>query len=184
MYGILLGLHVIICIALVLSVLLQSAKGEGLAGAFGGTSLTGTVFGGRGAASFLSKATTVLAVAFMSSCIILTFINPSTGTSSALQGTSAVQEAVQEAPPQQAPATTPPGASTTVDEETGQPSTGQPPESPDQDLFGQPATTEQGGTATQGEPAGQETTPDQGTTNNQSQGGTDDQPDQSGGGGQ
>ena len=37
---------------------IQSAKGEGLAGAFGGTSLTGTVFGGRGAATFLSKATT------------------------------------------------------------------------------------------------------------------------------
>ena len=62
MYGLLLVLHVFICIALVLSVLLQSAKGEGLAGAFGGTSLTGTVFGGRGAASFLSRATTVLAV--------------------------------------------------------------------------------------------------------------------------
>ena len=183
MYGILLGLHVIICIALVLSVLLQSAKGEGLAGAFGGTSLTGTVFGGRGAASFLSKATTVLAVAFMSSCIILTFINPSTGTSSVLQGESAVQEAAQEAPPQQAPAPATTGNQTTSEEVTPQ-STGQPPQSPDEDLFQQPATNEQGGTATEGQPAGQGTTPDQGTTNNQSQGGTNDQPDQPGGGGQ
>jgi len=54
-YGLLIALHVLICTTLIISVLLQSAKGEGLAGAFGGTSLTGTVFGGRGAATFLSR---------------------------------------------------------------------------------------------------------------------------------
>lgn len=59
--------HVIVCIALVLVVLMQSSKGEGLAGTAmgGGGGLSGAVFGGRGAASFLSKATTVLAVLFM-----------------------------------------------------------------------------------------------------------------------
>jgi preprotein translocase subunit SecG len=159
---------VFICIALVLSVLLQSAKGEGLAGAFGGTSLTGTVFGGRGAASFLSKATTVLAVAFMSSCIILTFINPSTGTSSVLEGTSAVQEAAQEAPAQ-APATTAQPA--TQDGATQ--STGQPPAGPEDELFQQPASD-------QGTPAGEGTDAGQGTSTEQPQGGATDQPDQSG----
>jgi len=50
-------------------VLLQSSKGGGLAGAFGGTGGMGAIFGGRGAATFLAKATTVLAVLFMLSNI-------------------------------------------------------------------------------------------------------------------
>ena len=56
-YGIVLGIHVLVCLALVLVVLLQSSKGGGLAGAFGGGA-DSTVFGGRGAATVLSKATT------------------------------------------------------------------------------------------------------------------------------
>ncbi len=61
--------HVIICFALIIVVLMQSAKGEGLAGgtAFGG-GVSNAVFGGRGAASFLSKATTGLAVVFFVNC--------------------------------------------------------------------------------------------------------------------
>ncbi len=76
MYGILITIHVLICLGLIMVILMQSAKGEGLAGAFGGTSLSGAVFGGRGAATFLSKATTFLAVTFMISSLGLTFISP------------------------------------------------------------------------------------------------------------
>lgn len=66
LYPIVLVIHVIFSLALIVAVLLQSSKGEGLAGAFGGGGgLSGAVFGGRGAATFLSKATTVLAVGFM-----------------------------------------------------------------------------------------------------------------------
>jgi len=70
--------HVIICFALILVVLMQSAKGEGLAGgtAFGG-GVTTAVFGGRGAASFLSKATTVLAVVFFVNCGALALMSSS-----------------------------------------------------------------------------------------------------------
>ncbi|MEE9552821.1 MAG: preprotein translocase subunit SecG [candidate division Zixibacteria bacterium] len=75
LYPILLVIHVLFSLALIIAVLLQSSKGEGLAGAFGGGGgLTGAVFGGRGAATFLSKATTILAVGFMvtsSSLLIL-----------------------------------------------------------------------------------------------------------------
>lgn len=69
--------HVIVCIALVLVVLMQSAKGEGLSGSmFGGAGgMGGAVFGGRGAASFLSKATTVLAVVFMLNCGALAYMS-------------------------------------------------------------------------------------------------------------
>ena len=79
MIAVLTMLHVLICIGLIISVLMQSAKGEGLAGAFGGSGVTGAVFGGRGAATFLSKATTGLAIAFFVSCLILSFLSPGTG---------------------------------------------------------------------------------------------------------
>ncbi len=110
MYGFFIVLHIIICVGLMIAVLMQSAKGEGLAGAFGGTSMTGTVFGGRGAAPFLAKATTGLAVAFFLSCIVLAFLSPAREQIlSGAPGESAVQKAAQEratqAPPaqQQAP---------------------------------------------------------------------------------
>ena len=73
--------HVLVCLALILVVLLQSSKGEGLAGsAFGGGGgggVGGAVFGGRGAGTFLSKATTILAVLFMINCAALAFMSAS-----------------------------------------------------------------------------------------------------------
>ena len=69
MIGFLLFIHVVICILLVMVILLQSSKGSGLAGAFGGGGGAGAVFGGRGAATFLSKVTTTLAILFMLSNI-------------------------------------------------------------------------------------------------------------------
>ncbi|MFH1374711.1 MAG: preprotein translocase subunit SecG [bacterium] len=79
--------HVFIAIALVLVVLMQSAKGEGLAGsAFGGAGVSGAVFGGRGAASFLSRATTVLAVLFMFNCAVLAFMSSRTRIVASTEG--------------------------------------------------------------------------------------------------
>jgi preprotein translocase subunit SecG len=98
-YGVFIAVHLLICIGLIISVLLQSSKGEGLAGAFGGGGMTGTVFGGRGAATFLAKATTVLAISFFASAMILSFMNPSTGVATGgPQGESAVQEAAGQLP--------------------------------------------------------------------------------------
>ncbi len=75
-YGLLLALHLIICVTLILVVLLQSGKGGGLAGAFGGMGGAGqTLFGGRGAATFLSKATSVLGVAFMTTSLVLALLS-------------------------------------------------------------------------------------------------------------
>ncbi len=72
--------HVIVAIALVLVVLMQSAKGEGLAGTAFSGGMSGAVFGGRGAASFLSRATTVLAIVFMVNCGVLAFMSSHTRT--------------------------------------------------------------------------------------------------------
>jgi len=68
-------IHVFICVALVLTVLLQAGKGGGLAGAFGGGGTAQTLFGGRGAATFLSKATSWLAVAFMVMSVLLAVLS-------------------------------------------------------------------------------------------------------------
>ncbi len=84
--------HVIVCIGLILVVLMQSSKGEGLAGsAFGGGGgggLGGAVFGGRGAASFLAKATSVLAVLFMINSIALAYMSAGVGTRATVNNTN------------------------------------------------------------------------------------------------
>ena len=94
--------HVIVCAALILVVLMQSAKGEGLAGTAFSGGLSGAVFGGRGAAGFLSKATTVLAIVFMVNCGALAFMSSKTrvvaGTTGGTTTTeSAVTRQAQEA---------------------------------------------------------------------------------------
>lgn len=95
MFPFLIVIHTLICIALIIVVLMQSAKGEGLAGAFGGGSLTGAVFGGRGAASFLSKATTGLAIIFMISCLGLSIMSAGSRTTGTETAASAVATEMQ-----------------------------------------------------------------------------------------
>ena len=57
-------IHVIVSIALIMIVLLQTGKGADMGAAFGGGS-SQTLFGSTGASTFLSKATTVAAIVFM-----------------------------------------------------------------------------------------------------------------------
>ncbi len=64
MYSILLIIHLFLSIVLVVAILLQAGKGGGLAAAFGGGGPSETVFGGRGAATFLTKLTTVVGILF------------------------------------------------------------------------------------------------------------------------
>jgi preprotein translocase subunit SecG len=96
-------IHVIIAVSLILVILMQSAKGEGLAGAFGGSSITGAVFGGRGAATFLSRATTVLAIGFFVSCLVLTVLFPTGGLAG--RRSTVQQEAQKALQTQQVPST-------------------------------------------------------------------------------
>src|SRR5436305_14248521 len=95
----LLTIHIIVCIFLIIVVLLQSGKSADLAGAFGGGGSTST-FGPRGAASALSRATTVAVVIFMVTSISLS-IRASRGSSSGtsvLQGTKSSQPAPAQPP--------------------------------------------------------------------------------------
>ena len=70
MYAFLLVLHLLICLALIGVVLIQSGKGGGLAGgAFGGSAQT--VFGGRGATDVVTRATMVLGIMFFVTSLTL-----------------------------------------------------------------------------------------------------------------
>jgi preprotein translocase subunit SecG len=73
------AIHILICVALIFVVLLQSGRGGGLAGVFGGGQAQ-TFFGGRGAATFLSKATAGLAVGFMVMSILLAVVSSRSGS--------------------------------------------------------------------------------------------------------
>src|ERR1700687_2393173 len=66
----LMTLHVLVCFVLVLVIMLQSGNAADLAGAFGGAG-SQTAFGPRGAATFLSKATTWCAIVFMLTSLTL-----------------------------------------------------------------------------------------------------------------
>ena len=66
-------IHVIVCIALIMIVLLQTGKGADMGAAFGGGS-SQTLFGSTGASTFLSKATTVAAIVFMLTSLTLAYI--------------------------------------------------------------------------------------------------------------
>ena len=70
--------HVITCFLLIVAVLMQSSKGGGLSGAFGGGGGE-AMFGGRETATFLSKATTYLAVVFMVTSLSLAFLSADRG---------------------------------------------------------------------------------------------------------
>src|ERR1700753_2834185 len=61
---VLVTLHVLVCFVLVIVIMLQSGSAADLAGAFGGAG-SQTAFGPRGAATFLSRATTWCAIMFM-----------------------------------------------------------------------------------------------------------------------
>jgi preprotein translocase subunit SecG len=63
MYTVLIVLHVLLAVALVAVVLVQRGPGATMGAAFG-AGASGTVFGSRGAAGFLTKLTSWLGVAF------------------------------------------------------------------------------------------------------------------------
>lgn len=74
----LLIIHIFVCFFLIGIVLLQSGKGAELGAAFGGSSQT--LFGSRGAATFLNKMTTVAAIVFMISSLTLAVITAKGGS--------------------------------------------------------------------------------------------------------
>jgi preprotein translocase subunit SecG len=71
---VILAIHILVCVALIMVILLQSGKGADIGAVFGGGS-SNTVFGSTGATPFLSKVTIGAAVLFMVTSIILTYFS-------------------------------------------------------------------------------------------------------------
>ncbi len=104
--------HVIVCIALIMIVLLQTGKGADMGAAFGGGS-SQTLFGSTGASTFLSKATTVAAIVFMLTSLMLAYMSgnrkgesimSNAPAATAQQPAPAAPEQKQAPQPQSAPA--------------------------------------------------------------------------------
>ena len=92
MFYVILVFHVLVCVGLIIVVLMQAGKGAGLAGVFG-SSGTQQMFGGRGAASFLAKLTSGLAIVFMLTSITLFVLSAQQGTPSAVDETKTSEQA-------------------------------------------------------------------------------------------
>ncbi len=78
MFTLILIIHIIVCFFLIFIVLVQSGKGAELGAAFGGSSQT--LFGARGAATLFSKLTTIAAVVFMITSLVLAMIEARGGS--------------------------------------------------------------------------------------------------------
>jgi preprotein translocase subunit SecG len=101
---VLVTLHVLVCFVLIIVIMLQSGNAADLAGAFGGAG-SQTAFGPRGAASFLSRATTWCAIVFMMTSLTLSVKRGPSDTSTS---TGSILEQTQKQAP--APAKTTPAA--------------------------------------------------------------------------
>ena len=95
--------HVLLAVGLVALVLLQRGKGAEVGTAFG-AGASGTVFGARGSASFLTRATAVLATLFFVTSLSLAFLSsrPTTAPKSVLD-TATQQQPASELPAPPAP---------------------------------------------------------------------------------
>jgi preprotein translocase subunit SecG len=118
MTTILIIVHVIVCVALIMIVLLQTGKGADMGAAFGGGG-SQTLFGSSGATTLLGKLTTVAAAVFMLTCLGLTYKATTRYKSSVMPDRPAASAPA----PAEAPAALPPTP-------TGAPSQGEAPAPP------------------------------------------------------
>ncbi len=88
-------LHVLVATILIFMVLLQKGKGADIGAAFGGASQT--IFGPRGAQSFMAKITTGAAVIFMITSLTLAI--SSSKKSSVMQGMQPAEQSMPSAAP-------------------------------------------------------------------------------------
>ncbi len=96
MFGVIVAIHVLVCLILIGVVLVQQGKGADMGAVFGGSS--STVFGSSGAGNFLTRLTAGCATLFMLTSLSLTYIGARGMTSTVFDS------AMPEPPPLEAPA--------------------------------------------------------------------------------
>jgi preprotein translocase subunit SecG len=89
-------IHVLVCVFLTLVVLLQQGNKQGMGAAFGGGS--STVFGGRGANTFLQKLTAGAAALFMVTSLTLSYMSSRTASAFDAEPEAGASEQVKPAP--------------------------------------------------------------------------------------
>ena len=97
MYALIVAFHIVASLVLILVVLLQSGKAGDLAATFGSTG-SQTAFGARGAASVLTRATTVSAVVFMVTSLSLAILFTKGSSGTVLEGIALPEELPVELP--------------------------------------------------------------------------------------
>jgi preprotein translocase subunit SecG len=93
-------LHIVVSIALIAIVLLQSGKGAEMGASFGASG-SQSVFGAGGGSTFMSKLTTGAAIIFMLTSLTLAYRSSQPGTTSVMKGAPSAAPQKQAAPPQQ-----------------------------------------------------------------------------------
>ncbi|MBI2916190.1 MAG: preprotein translocase subunit SecG [Elusimicrobia bacterium] len=83
MYGLILTLHVTLCLGLAIVILIQSGKSGGLGGLFGGGNEA--LFSAPSGTLFIKKVTAGLAIGFICTTLILTILHSHRTTRSVLQ---------------------------------------------------------------------------------------------------
>lgn len=99
----LISLHVGVCIALIIIVLLQAGKGAEIGASFG-AGASQTVFGAGGGKNFMSKLTAAAAVIFMLTSLTLAYFYGQPGGSSIMPETVAPKTSTTPLMPPTAPA--------------------------------------------------------------------------------
>ena len=102
LHSIVLGVHLIVAAMIVGLVLLQRGKGAEAGTGFG-AGASGTVFGARGSANFLSRATGVLATVFFITSLALAYLSTQRTAPSSLLDAPAQTAPAPQAPPSSAP---------------------------------------------------------------------------------
>ncbi len=93
MINILIAIHVLVAVSIVALVLVQHGKGADAGAAFGGGGggASGSLFGSKGSANFLSRTTAILATIFFLTSLSLTFLY-----SRSVKTTSVTESVMQE----------------------------------------------------------------------------------------
>jgi preprotein translocase subunit SecG len=102
MYTLIVVLHIVVSVALILVILLQTGKGSDIGAVFGGGS-SQTLFGSTGPTSFLSKLTAGAAIIFMLTSLFLAYFSGTGGTRSIMKSGGAPVQSMP-APPTGMPA--------------------------------------------------------------------------------
>ncbi len=98
MYSLIITLHILVCILLVITVLLQAGKGASIGSSFGGSS-SQALFGTSGPTTFLTKVTAGCAIIFMLTSLYLTFLSARKEPGSIMDQLPQIDVPIEKVPP-------------------------------------------------------------------------------------